>query len=185
MRHLVFLLEGPSEKEALEAWVPTLLPPGVQSHFIVFEGKQDMERRMALKLRHWMQPDSRFIVLRDQDSADCTDVKAALLARCTESGRAADCIVRIACHELESFFLGDWQAVAQAFSLPRLADLDRKAIYRDPDRIALPEAELRRHVPGYQKRGGARRIAPLMDLERNRSRSFVKLREAITRQAQP
>ena len=70
MRHLVFLLEGPSEKEALEAWVPTLLPPGVQSHFIVFEGKQDMERRMALKLRHWMQPDSRFIVLRDQDSAD-------------------------------------------------------------------------------------------------------------------
>ena len=93
--------------------------------------------------------------------------------------------MRIACHELESFFLGDWQAVAQAFSLPRLADLDRKAIYRDPDRIALPEAELRRHVPGYQKRGGARRIAPLMDLERNRSRSFVKLREAITRQAQP
>ena len=123
MRHLVFLLEGPSEKEALEAWVPTLLPPGVQSHFIVFEGKQDMERRMALKLRHWMQPDSRFIVLRDQDSADCTDVKAALLARCTESGRAADCIVRIACHELESFFLGDCSMTRSELALVDADDL--------------------------------------------------------------
>jgi hypothetical protein len=185
MRHLVFLLEGPSEKDALEAWLPALLPPVVMAHFIIFEGKQDMERRMAMKLRHWMRPDSRFIVLRDQDSAACVDVKSALMRRCAESGRAADCIVRVACHELESFFLGDWRAVARAFDLPRLAKLDRKALYRDPDRIALPEAELRRHVPGYQKREGARRIAPHMDLRNNRSRSFAHLREAITRHTEP
>jgi hypothetical protein len=185
MRQLVFLLEGPSEKEAIQAWLPALLPAGVEPHFIVFDGKQDMERRMALKLRHWVRPDSRFIVLRDQDSAACANVKAALMARCVESGRAAECTVRVACHELESFFLGDWQAVARAFELPRLAKLDRKAVYRDPDRIALPEAELRRHLPGYQKRDGARRIAPHMDLQRNRSRSFVHLRAAIARQAQP
>jgi hypothetical protein len=181
MRHLVFLLEGPSEKEAIHAWLPMLLPDGVQAHFIVFEGKQDMERRLALKLRHWMLADSRFIVLRDQDSAACTDVKAALVACCKASGREAECVVRVACHELESFFLGDWQAVAQAFGMPRLADLDRKAVYRDPDRITLPAAELERHVPGYQKREGARRIAPHMDLQRNRSRSFLQLRDAITR----
>lgn len=184
MRHLVFLLEGPSEKEALEAWLPALLPSDVQAHFIVFDGKQDMERRMALKLRHWLLPESRFIVLRDQDSAVCTEVKAALVARCVEAGRVSACIVRVACHELESFFLGDWAAVAKAFGLPRLAELDRKAVYRDPDRIALPAAELARHVPGYQKREGARRIAPHMDLQRNRSRSFVQLRDAITRQVQ-
>jgi hypothetical protein len=183
MKHLVFLLEGPSEKEAISAWLPTLLPCGVQAHFIVFDGKQDMERRMVLKLRHWRLPDTRFIVLRDQDSSDCKDVKATLLARCVEAGRQAETLVRVACHELESFFLGDWLAVARAFELPRLADLDRKAIYRDPDRIALPEGELKRHIPAYQKREGARRIAPHMDMRNNRSRSFGHLRDAITRLA--
>lgn len=184
MKHLVFLLEGPCEREVLQAWLPTMLPEGVQVHFIVFEGKQDMERRMVSKMRYWQQPDSRFVVLRDQDSADCLDVKARLRERCKEAGRD-DATVRVACHELESFFLGDWPAVAKAFDNPRLADLARKAIYRDPDRIALPEAELRRHVSGYQKRDGARRIAPHMDLNRNSSRSFCHLRDAIERLARP
>jgi hypothetical protein len=184
MRHLVFLLEGPSEKDALEAWLPALLPPVVMAHFIIFEGKQDMERRMVLKLRHWMQPQSRFLVLRDQDSGDCLDVKEALRKRCVEAGRS-DAVVRVACHELENFFLGDWAAVARAFGRPSLADLDRRAIFRDPDRIAAPEAELRRHLPSYQKREGARRIAPHMDLRRNRSRSFGHLRDAIIRMVQP
>ena len=183
MRQLVFLLEGPSERDAIEAWLPKLLPAGVEAHFIVFDGKQDMERRMALKLRRWLRPDSRFIVLRDQDSADCRAVKASLQARCVEAGRAHECLVRVACHELENFFLGDWQAVAQAFNQPRLAELDRKAVYREPDHIALPAAELRRHLPGYQKREGARRIAPCMNLARNRSLSLAHLRDAIVRQA--
>ena len=189
-RHLVFLLEGPSEREALEGWWPALLaqwPAAVQAcvqkHCIVFEGKQDMEKRMVLKLRHWRLPNSAFIVLRDQDSADCHQVKATLRARCLEAGRP-DAVVRIACHELESFFLGDWAAVAQAFDLPGLVALDRKATYRHPDRIAAPEGELQRHVPGYQKREGARRIAPHMNLQSNRSHSFWQLRDAIIRLAQ-
>ncbi|MFM2118542.1 MAG: hypothetical protein RL722_10 [Pseudomonadota bacterium] len=182
-RHLVFLLEGPSEKDALESWLPRLLPQtDFQAHYIVFDGKQDMERRMVLKLRHWQLPNSRFIVLRDQDSADCRQVKASLAARCREAGRP-DAIVRVACHELETFFLGDWPAVGKAFGNPKLADLTRRAVYRDPDHIALPEAELRRHVPGYQKREGARRIAPHMTLTDNRSRSFTHLRDTILRLA--
>lgn len=180
MRHLVFLLEGPSERDALAEWLPRWLPDDVQPHFLVFEGKQDMEKRMALKMRYWQLPNSRFLVLRDKDSGDCHAVKAALRARCDEAGRA-DAVVRIACHELESFFLGDWPAVAQAFEQPRLAALARSAKYRDPDRIAAPEAELRRHLPGYQKRDGARRIAPHMHLERNASCSFRHLRDAILR----
>lgn len=183
MRHLVFLLEGPSEKEAIQAWLPSLLSGDVTAHFIVFEGKQDMEKRLVLRMRHWLLPDSRFLVLRDQDCGDCRTVKASLRALCNAAGRS-DAVVRVACHELENFFLGDWQAVSRAFDMPRLAELDRKAIYRDPDHIALPEAELRRHIPAYQKREGARRIAPLMVLDRNRSSSFKALRDAIVRLGQ-
>jgi len=183
MKHLVFLLEGPSEREALKGWLPRLLPPDVTPHFIVFEGKQDMERRMVLRIRYWLLPQSRFLVLRDQDSGDCHEVKAGLRRRCVEAGQP-DAVVRVACHELESFFLGDWPAVARAFAQPKLAELSRKAVFREPDRIASPKAELRRHIPAYQPLDGARRIAPLMTLDSNRSRSFAVLRDAIRRLGQ-
>ena len=68
MRHVVFLLEEPSAQDALQAWVPHWLPADVAVHFIVFQGKQDLERRMVLRMRHWLRPNSRFVVLRDQDS---------------------------------------------------------------------------------------------------------------------
>jgi len=178
VKHLVFLLEEPSAQDALQAWVPTWLPASVTPHYLVFQGKQDLERRMVLRMRHWLLPDSRFIVMRDQDSGDCGRVKAALVERCHAAGRR-DAIVRVACHELESFFVGDWQAVADAFGKPALARLAAKAAYRDPDTIESPSQELARHLNGYQKRDGARRIAPLIDPERNRSRSFHALRSAV------
>ncbi|MFN8892474.1 MAG: hypothetical protein ACK5Y8_01750, partial [Betaproteobacteria bacterium] len=117
MKHLVFLLEEPSAQDALEAWVPTWLPTGVTPHYLVFQGKQDLEKRMVLRMRHWVRPDSRFLVMRDQDSGNCREVKAALRERCEAAGRP-DAVVRVACRELESFFVGDWQAVAQAFGKP-------------------------------------------------------------------
>jgi hypothetical protein len=178
MRHLVFLLEEPSAQDALTAWLPRWLPNHVTPHFIVFQGKQDLEKRLVLRMRHWLLPDSQFLVLRDQDSGDCESIRAGLAERCTEAGRPS-AIVRIACRELESFFVGDWQAVAEAFGKPALARLARKAAYRDPDALGSPSQELARHLPGYQKRDGARRIAPLIDPARNVSRSFHALRAAV------
>ena len=68
--------------------------------------------------------------------------------------------------------LGDLGAVAQAFKVPSLASLSTKAKFRDPDSLHNPVEELRRLVPGYQKIDGARRCGPLLDLEKNQSRSF-------------
>jgi hypothetical protein len=178
MRHLVFLLEEPSAQDALAVWVPTWLPACVTPHYLVFQGKQDLEKRMVMRMRHWLLPDSRFIVLRDQDSGDCKQVKFALQQRCQAAGRP-DAVVRVACRELESFFIGDWQAVARAFNRPALTRLAGKAAFREPDALGSPSKELARHLGGYQKREGARRIAPLIDPARNRSRSFHALRSAV------
>lgn len=179
MRPLVFLLEEPSAQDALEGFLASILPDNATVRYLVFEGKQDLEKRMARTMRAWQQADARFVVLRDQDSGDCRVIKQNLLARCQESGQADRVIVRIACRELESWFVGDWAAVAQAFSLPKLAALDLKAIYRAPDRLSSPVAELRKYVPKYQKRDGARRIGPHLKADRNRSRSFVVFADAI------
>lgn len=178
MRHVVFLLEEPSAQDALRAWVPHWLPADVVVHYQVFQGKQDLEKRMVLRMRAWLQPNTQFVVLRDQDSGDCLSVKANLKQLCAQAGRH-DAVVRVACRELEAFFVGDWQAVAQAFARPALAKLASKAKYRQPDALGSPSDELGLHIAGYQKRDGARRIAPLVDPDRNRSTSFQALRAAI------
>ena len=178
MMHRVFLLEEPSAQDALQAWLPNWLPAEVTPHFIVFQGKQDLEKNMVLRMRYWLLPNSRFLVLRDQDSGDCKVVKAGLVARCADAGRP-DAVVRVACRELESFFIGDWHAVADAFGKPALARLARKASYRNPDDLGSPSQELAKHLSAYQKRDGARRIAPLVDPARNASRSFHALRTAV------
>lgn len=178
MRTLLFLLEEPSAKDLLEGLLPRLIGERAMSRFLVFEGKQDLERNIARKIRGWQQPDTRFVVLRDQDAGDCHAVKSTLRAL-VPGEQAAWTTIRIACRELESWALGDWQAVAEAFDQPKLAERGRKRTYRDPDVLHNPVAELRKALPAYQKRDGARRLGRLLDPERNRSRSFRVFCRAI------
>ena len=176
VENLVILLEEPSAKDFLQAILPTMLPSHITPIFIVFEGKQDLEKQLVRKLRGWLRPHSAFLVMRDQDGSDCLDVKNRLVALCAEAGKP-DAIVRIACRELESFFLGDWQAIAQAYARPSLSNHARTAKYKSPDNLGSPSLELKRVIPNYQKREGARRIAPNLELVpgRNRSQSFNAL----------
>lgn len=182
MTHLVFFLEEPSAKELLQGILPKVLPGQCTTQFVIFEGKQDLEKRLPIRLRAWQQPESRFIVLRDQDSGDCTIIKAGLQAKCQAAGRP-DVLVRIACRELESFYLGDLGAVSRAIGPQRLAKQDRSAKYRDPDRLVNAAQELKRLVPSYQKVSGSRAISRELNPSRNRSRSFNALVSGIQRLA--
>jgi len=171
MRHLVFLLEEQSARDLLEGLLPRVLPDSIRVHYLVFEGKQDLERQMVQKMRHWRMPDSAFVVLRDQDAAECRAVKAKLAALVAESGRSPS-LVRVACRELESWVAGDWAAIAQAFERPSLAAHGQKQAFRAPDGIQRPVEAIRQFIPEYQKRDGARRVGPLLDPDRNQSQSF-------------
>ncbi|MDD2741132.1 MAG: DUF4276 family protein [Rhodocyclaceae bacterium] len=174
IENLVFFLEEPSAADFLKGLLPAILPIRITPHFIVFEGKQDLEKQLIRRMRGWLRPNSRFIVMRDQDSGDCTIIKNRLIAFCSEAGKP-EAVVRIACRELESFFVGDWQAIADAFGKPSLATHDKTAKYRIPDELGSPSVEIKRIIPDYQKRDGARRITPHLRPERNRSNSFQVL----------
>lgn len=167
----MFLLEERSARDLLEGLLPRLLPDDAAVYYLVFEGKQDLEAQLVRKLRGWRRPDPAFVVLRDQDAAECRVVKDTLTKLVTESARQPT-LVRVACKELESWVLGDWEAVALAFDRPHLAAQASKAIYRDPDQIVRPVESLRKFIPEYQKRDGARRIGVLLDPDRNQSQSF-------------
>lgn len=181
MKQLVFFLEEPSARAMLEGLLPRILPGDVTPRFIVFEGKQDLEKQLERRLRGWNQADSSFIVLRDQDSGDCEAIKEGLLAICQRAGRV-NALVRIACRELESWYFGDLAAVGTALSIANLTGQSAKAKYRNPDKIVNPSIELRRVTGGrYQKIGGSRAIGIHLDPVRNLSRSFQVFIEGIRR----
>lgn len=177
MTRLVFFLEEPSAREMLKGLLPRLLPGDTVPQYVVFEGKNDMKKQLPKKLRGWRAPDSRFVVLCDKDGADCVRVKSELVEICHETGRPG-ALVRIACHELESWYLGDLNAVERGTGLSGLARRQKRAKYRNPDRLANPVQELER-VTGdrYQKVSGSRAIGPHLSVDasggqENRSRSF-------------
>lgn len=172
MSELVFFLEEPSAQAMLEGLLPRLLPEITKVRYVVFEGKQDLEKQILRRLRGYRSPGSKFVILRDQDSADCQLVKAGLTQKCREAGRS-DTLVRIACHELESWYLGDLAAVETALQIRGLSASQNGAKYRRPDGVARAAEELSKLTKGvYQKILGSRAIGPLLDPENTRSHSF-------------
>lgn len=98
MKQLVLFLEEASAKAAFEGLLPRVVPDDVVVRYIVFEGKSDLEKQLGKRLQGWIQPNTAFLVLRDQDAGDCYDVKQKLEKICKDSGKAG-VVVRVACHE--------------------------------------------------------------------------------------
>lgn len=179
MKMLVFFLEEPSAKEMLAGILPRFLPEGILVRYIVFQGKQDLEKNLKKKLRGWRIPDSVFVVMRDQDSGDCKAIKAKLTDLCREAGREG-VLVRVACRELESFYLGDLAAVEQGLGLNGLKSRQQGRKFRNPDALGNPAEELFRLTGNrYDKIAGSRAIAPYLSLETNYSYSFRVLLSGI------
>lgn len=171
MKEIVFFLEEPSAEAMLQGLLPRLLTEGYIARFVVFEGKQDLEKQLVRKIRGY-RGKAYFVVLRDQDAGDCKTVKRRLFEKCVEAGKP-ETLLRIACHELESWYLADLAAVENGLGVSALVRLQNKKLYRAPDSFPVPSTILARLVPSYQKVSGSRAIGPYLDLENTRSRSFA------------
>ena len=169
--NLVFMLEEQSAKNLLDIILPKILPPEVQFQTIRHRGKDDLRLSLPRKLRGWLAPNTRFVVVHDQDYNLCETLKADLQTICRQAGRD-DVIVRIVCQELEAWYFGDLEAVEQAFPGNRVQQLAGKRAYRDPDAIHKPSKELERLVPGFHKGVASQTIPNFMAIDQNRSRSF-------------
>lgn len=169
---IVFFLEERSAKALLDEFLPRILPPHISFRCIPFEGKQDLDRQIEKRLRGWITPNTAFLILRDQDSADCLNLKQSLLKKASNANRP-ETIVRIACRELESWYFGDLQAVESALQLNGLMKFANKSQYRTPDAITNPASELDKITKGlYQKTSSSRSIGKILIPERNTSQSF-------------
>jgi len=166
-------------KVLLDGLLPRLFPD-LLFVCVPHEGRQDLEKSIPRKLRAWREPGVQFVVLRDNDARDCYALKKRLTALCQEGGRQ-DAMVRIACQELEAWYLGEPDALAEAFGDDKLRGIGRRERYRDPDDIQSPSTEIESLVPEFQKISGARRMASRLTRERNCSRSFQVLIGGIER----
>lgn len=180
MNQLVFLLEEESMKAMLDVLLPQIIPQGINFLCIPHEGKQDLEKSIPRKLRAWKTPGTAFIIVRDKDGADCIEIKKRLVSLCANAGRS-DSLVRIACQELESWFLGDLAAVEKAFSIKKLAMQQQNKKYKYPDKLGNASEELEKLVRGYRKVSGAKKIATYMSVDQNYSHSFNCFVQGICR----
>ena len=159
--------------ELLRGVLPKVFPDWVENqHWIAVphSGKSDLEASVPRKLRAWNVPKDRFVIMRDNDGGDCRAHKARLLT--LAASKADQVLVRIVCQELEGWFLGDLEAVAQAYPLAarNLKATHRK--YLDPDRMTNASDELRQLTEVHGKVGLAKAISTHMSIDANLSRSF-------------
>ena len=199
--HVEVLVEEPSAEAALRILLPKMLG---NASFQVYPHscKDDLLKRLPDRLRGyaaWIPDDWRIVVVVDRDDDDCQKLKKSLEAMAAEAGLATKSnpkrnrfavVNRLAIEELEAWYFGDWEAVQQAY--PRVnANIPSQAKYRSPDAIKGGTWEAFERVmkaAGYFKTGlrkieAARAVASHMDPDRNTSRSFQVLREALVEMA--
>ncbi|MCC6156672.1 MAG: DUF4276 family protein [Deltaproteobacteria bacterium] len=203
VEHIEFLVEELSMEAALRLLLPKVI--GNRSFDVhPFSGKADLLARLPNRLRgyaKWIPNTWRIVVLVDRDSGDCRDLKTRLEKMASDAklptrsnprkGRYT-VVNRLAIEELEAWYFGDWEAVRAAF--PRVPkSIPAAAKYRDPDAVTggtweAFESVLQKvgyHESGLRKIEAARDIAENMVPERNRSRSFQVLRQALLEMAAP
>lgn len=189
--HIEFLVEEPSMEVVLYSLCPRILQTGTTYRVRTFQGKKDLLERLPALLRGyaaWIPETYRIVVLIDEDRQDCHVLKNQLIKTSEQAGLSTftrpdqgrvKVLNRIVIEELEAWFLGDVEAIRQAY--PRVpATIHKKRKFRDPDAIAGGTWEaladmLQRYgyfKGGYSKLQAAREISVFMDPSRNRSKSF-------------
>ena len=139
----------------LDGLLPRLFP-GLSFQCVPHDGKGDLERSIPRKLRGWLEPGVRFAVVRDNDGGDCRALKERLRGLC-RAGRRDDTLVRIVCQELEAWYLGEPDALADAFGRDGLRRIGQQARFREPAAVRRPTEAVEQLVPEFQKVRGRNR----------------------------
>lgn len=167
---VIFLIEELSMQVFLDIFLRRLYPD-LKFLCVPHDGKSHLYRSIVQTLRDWRAPGDRFVIVRDNDGGDCYAVKERLRELCRQGGRV-DTVIRIVCQELESWYLGEPDAMADAFGDEQLRNIGRKAAYRNPDARPKPSLDLEKLTQQFQKSSSARRMAQYLTREGNHSHSF-------------
>jgi hypothetical protein len=196
---LEVLVEEPSAEEALRHLLPKLLKGRSRYKIINFGSKSKLLKLLGQRLAAYGDrinkgENLKIIVLVDRDHDDCETLKNQLETTAQQKGLFTKSkpnpqgkflvLNRIVIEELESWFIGDPEALRKAFSsLPTIPP--KSGIFRSPDNGGSWEA-LHRFLKkqgiyknSYPKIEAARRIAPHMNPDQNSSPSFNSFKAGL------
>jgi hypothetical protein len=175
---LHILTEELSCKKILEALLPKVLPGDVHYRIYPHQGREDLKKALNNTVPHLSKtPDARIVVLHDQDQHNCKKLKKELL-QILESKCLSPFLICIVCRELENWYLGDLEALKNAYPRFKVEKYQSKKILRNIDRIQnapqlilsiVPELSNRKTLPKLEI---AEKIADHLSLEKNKSVSF-------------
>lgn len=185
---IIFLVEDYSMRKFLEGILPRL---GFEKHKFEIKhhrGKEDLISHLDKIIPSLSKRAQQIIVIVDQDKQDCVTLKNKIkkkMARCS-----CEYKIRIACYELEAWFLGDMKAIAKCSTRFKASAFQAKKKYRDVDNIEKPSSVIERIVPDWKDKYGskpkfAEEIASFISLETqnleqsNRSHSFHVLLKTL------
>lgn len=177
MDRIEILVEELSMEVFLKGLLPRILPENYklgQNCFVYpHEGKSDLQKRLPRRVRAYRSyPDNvKLIVVHDQDSADCKTLKQQLVNLIKNEDITIKFLVRIACRELENWYLGDLKAVEMVYPESKASNFVRKAKFRNVDKIQ-GSREMEMLSKAFSKTSCARSLAPIIDIEANTSISF-------------
>ncbi len=178
-----FLLEEPSMANALKVILPEILPDGLALDVNCFlrphQGKQDLRKSIPIKIKTFSKYHipSKVIIIHDQDSNDCKELKNQLLKFCAENG---DCpvLIRIACRELENWYLGDMDAINKVYPDFKPKNHRYRSKFRTVDHTHGSQ-ELESLIPTFQKGFASRNIPAHFQIENNKSVSFNQFKNGL------
>jgi len=136
------------------------------------QGWGDLQTSFPRKMAHW-GGEPRFIVMRDNDNADCRRLKKTLEAMIPR--RVANRVkIRLVLQELESWYIGDPQALLEAGLIgdKDAASWSKRSIFRNPDAIIHAK---RKFLKATGMRGQlelANLLGSRLEITRNLSSSF-------------
>ncbi len=184
--YLEILVEEKTMEVFLKGVLPKILPDGftLDENCLIrpHNGKHELKKMLPKIVRaynNYPYP-VKALIIQDQDSSDCLDLKNSLVDLVKEHNPNLNFLVRIACRELENWYLGDLPAVESIYPESRASKLIKKAKYRNPDRVNGSE-EMYRFSKNFAKVSCARKISTVISIDNNTSPSFQQFCSGLKR----
>lgn len=177
---LEILLEEPSMENFFKIILPKVLPEGYELDVNCFlhahQGKTDLQKSLSTKVKayQYFPQKVQLVVVHDQDSNDCKVLKQGLIDSIRAENVDQSYLVRIACRELENWYLGDMQAIEAVYPSFKAVKHQNRAKYRNPDNV-FGAFELKQMIDQFSKGYASKNIPLHMNINKNNSTSFNHL----------